>query len=119
MSEAAAWWASIRQTAFFADAEPAEAEPVLDPTDVPLNQWGARRTELGLADSGNADFIGLTADDSSGLPDWRHPVQPEQVEPTDLDRHIEARAAAGIKTASSVFGATAPQPRSNASSWSI
>ena len=96
------------------DAEPEH----LDPADVAMSEWSEHRAEMGLGGHDTGDWIGLS-DDRSGMPDWRHPVQPEQVEPTDLDRHITVRAAAGIKTASSVFGATAPQPRSNASPWSI
>jgi hypothetical protein len=119
MSETAAWWTAIRTTAFFAAAEPAEAEPVLDPTDVPLDQWGATRSQLGLVDSANADFIGLTTDDSSGLPDWRHPVQLSEHEPTPTETYATERAAANIKTASDVFGADQPQPRRHTSSWAI
>jgi hypothetical protein len=120
MSATRDWWTNIRESAFFAAAESVEPEPEpVDPAAIELDQWHARRGELGVVDSANADFIGLTAADSSGLPDWRHPVQPEQAEPSEMDAYAADRVAAGIKTASDVFGADQPQPRRNASPWSI
>jgi hypothetical protein len=119
MRESRDWWAGIRQTAFFAGAEQVEAEPdTVDPAAIELADWAEHREQLlGLGGYDTGDFIGLG--DSSGLPDWRHPFVPEQVEPTDPDQHIEARAAAGVKTASAVFGADPPRPRRNSSPWSV
>ena len=111
------WWTSIRTTAFFDAAAGQEPEPEqLDPADVELADWSEHRAEMGLGSyDGSGDFVNLGAD-QSGLPDWRRPTMPEQVEFTDLDRHAEDRAAAGIPDLND-FGLPAGNPRSNASPW--
>lgn len=117
MSETKDWWTSIRQTAFFA-AEQVEAEPVVTADDIPLDQWRARRTELGLGGHDTGDWIGIDGDQASGLPDWRdHQVQPEP-EQSDLDRHRIERDGL-VPDASDVFQAAPPRPRRNTSPWSI
>lgn len=111
------WWTSIRTTAFFAAAE-TEPEPELTADDIPLDQWSARRGELGLGGHDTGDFIGVDLDRASGLPSWRdHPVQPEP-ELSDLDRHRIEREGV-IPDASDVFQAAPPRPRRNSSPWSV
>lgn len=97
--ESAAYWCTIR-SAFFTDAEQAEPEPeTVNLVDIPLDQWAeVRASKFGVVDSANADFIGLTAADSAGLPDWRT-RQPEQVEITEMDQYVGERAAAGVHEA--------------------
>jgi hypothetical protein len=117
------WWTTVR-AAFFTDAEiEPEPEPGLsaeDIDDMGLDEFGEKRAAMGIRHQAG-DFIGLSSndDDGSGFPSWRETPVHEQVEPTDLDRHIEAREAAGIKTASAVFGVNAAQPRSHSSPYSI
>jgi hypothetical protein len=113
------WWTSIRTTAFFAAGEQAEAAPeAVDPAAIELTDWGQRRAEMGLGGF-DSDFIGI--DDGAGLPDWRQrPIEQPEAEQTALGQYAATeRAAAGIKTASAVFGASQPQPRRNPSPWSV
>ena len=106
-------WDLIRQA--FSAAEQAEPEPELDPATIELSDWSEARRSFGLGthDIGG-DFLGV--DQGGGdWPDWRHPVeQPEHVD-TSMGEYAAERAAAGIKTASAVFGAASPQPRGNPS----
>ena len=116
MSTSMDWWTSIRTTAFFAAAEPVEPEPEPDAASVPLDSWAEVRTsKFGLGTHDTGDFIGV--DQGGGdWPDWQHPVQPEQAEPTEMDEYAATRTA---RTASAVFGCPAPTPRSNTSPWAV
>lgn len=114
------WWEGIRQTPFFTPEPAPEPEPVLDPADVPLSDWAENRSALGIRHQAG-EFFGLSTNDASGsgFPDWREgPVQVEQ-EPSELEAYSAERAAAGIRSASSVFGVYQRDPRSNSSPWSV
>jgi hypothetical protein len=119
MSDSRDWWTSIRATAFFATAEPAEAElDAVDPVTIELADWAEHREELGLGSHDTGDFIGL-GDDRSGLPSWRHSIEQPDPELTPMDTYAAERASAGIRSASCVFQASQPQPRTHSSPWSI
>lgn len=120
-ASAAAYWDEIRRSfdAAAAVAEAAAEPAVPDAAAIELSDWADNRAGLGIRHQ-DSDFIGLSADDDvSGFPSWRSSAMPEQVEFSELDRYAEERAAAGIRNASSVFGVDAPQPRQNASPWSV
>ncbi len=93
------------------------AVPEVTAEDVPLADWHARRTELGLG-SYDSDFIGIDGDQAGGLPDWRHPdhIEPK---PTAMDEYAETRQASGVRSASDFFGVAPRQARVNSSPWSI
>jgi hypothetical protein len=108
------------RTAFFTDAaSEAAAEPAApDAVAIELSDWADNRAALGIRHQ-DSDFIGLSeTDDRSGFPSWRT-QQPEQIEFTEMDHYAEERTAAGIKTASAVFGAAPAQPRTHSSPYSI
>lgn len=113
------WWTNIRSTAFFAAAEAeAEAETV-DPAAIELAEWAEHRAELGLGSHDTGDWVGL-GEDRSGLPDWRQPVEQPEPQLSAMDEYAGGeRAAAGIKTASDVFGVSPPRPRTHSSPYSI
>jgi hypothetical protein len=105
-----------------AGTEPApEAAPgptAEDISGLKLADFGEQREQLGIRHQAS-DFIGLgSGDDGSGMPDWRRPRY-EEVVISPMDQYAGERTAAGIKTASAVFGAEPAQPRVNASPWSV
>jgi hypothetical protein len=113
---------TIRQSFDDAAAAEAAAEPAApsaeDINGLSLDDYAGQREQLGIRHQAS-DFIGLSeTDDRSGFPSWRT-QQPEQIEFTEMDHYAEERTAAGIKTASAVFGAAPAQPRVNASPWSV
>lgn len=113
------YWAKVR--AEFLNAAQPEAEPPVGPAveeiaGMGMAEFGEARGQLGIK-SADSDFV-LLGDDQSGLPSWQHPIHVEP-DPTPMSEHAEARAAAGIKTASAVFGCEPVTPRTHPTPYTI
>jgi hypothetical protein len=122
-ASAVAYWSQVRVAFNSAEASEPAAEPApLSAEDIDglsLDAFGEQRAALGIRHQ-DSDFIGLGSNSGSGFPDWRHPTMPEEFEISELDEYAATeRAAAGIQTASSVFGAAPPTPRTHSSPYSI
>lgn len=120
MSDSRDWWTSIRTTAFFDAVDQPEPEPeTVNPADVPMSEWRARRSELGLGGF-DSDFIAIDGNQAADWPDWRHlPEQPEP-EQTEMAQYAATeRAAAGIPDTTVLSGTVAPTPRTHTSAYSI
>ena len=72
--------------------------------DIELSEWGNRRAELGLSDTG--DFLGLRR--------WKRPQRYVHHEQTELERYAEQRQQLGIHESPQ---SSAGNPRKNHSSF--